>query len=300
MIRRFQAAFRWRWARLCLQAQPLRLWFGALRARWWRPVAAWLCRHGLNTVYWFLKPERDSWERRMGYRNLKAYYDMGCANHKALMAAGSPEERIGLYQKMYDDAFGFLEAHFGLQTFGLGFDERMLAEHIEVFRGREVLDYGCGFGQSTAYLSPHARRVVGLDASEVCIDLARKTYGHLANIEFIAHQRAGLPFADESLDAAYSNDLFEHLHPEDGLRHLQEIRRILRKGGQYLLWTPPAEQGPSDGTKWFFPTGCGFKPICGHLKEYTPDELAAVVREAGFTRIDYPRPGQRTLVLMTK
>lgn len=297
---RLNSAFQWRWIRFKVWAREAWKPVIAIRAGIWKWIAIRLCRAGFNGVYWYLKPTKDLWETQMGYQKLKQYYDMGCENHMALMAESSPERRMELYKKMYDEAFGFLEKHFGLQAFGLGYDEGMLAANISVFAGRDVLDYGCGFGQSTAYLSPHARRVIGLDASTVCIDLAKKAYGHLANVEFMVHQSSVLPLADESLDAVYSNDLFEHMHPDDGVRHLMEIHRILKKGGQYLLWTPAAEVGPSDGTKWFFPTGCGFKPICGHLKEYTGSELAAVVRQAGFSKIDYPRPNQRTLVLMTK
>lgn len=262
--------------------------------------AAILCRIGLNGLYWRLKKTKDSWETRMGYRLLRQYYDTGCKNHALIMGESDPRKRIALYKKMYDDAFGFIDKHFGIQAFGLGFDGRMVDENSGVFRGRIVLDYGCGFGQSTALIGKYAKKVIGLDASKVCIEAARKEYGTLANVEFVISSSVLLDIPDATMEAVYSNDLFEHLHPDDGVTHLREIYRILVKGGQYLLWTPPAEVGPSDGTKWFFPRGCGFKPICGHLKEYTGDELAALVRQVGFSKIEYPRPGQKTFLLMTK
>lgn len=49
-----------------------------------------------------------------------------------------------------------------------------------------ALDVGCGSGQSTAFLSPHFRRVVGTDISENQIREARGTLdrGRFPNVEF--------------------------------------------------------------------------------------------------------------------
>ena len=297
---KISAAVGWRWARLKTRLEPAARRTASIRHRVWTWIAVRMCKAGWNGLYWHLKPNKDTWELRMGYRRLKEYYDTGCLNHRALMSEPSAERRVGLYKKMYDDAFGYLEKHFGLETFGLGFDEKILAVNLDLFRGRDVLDYGCGFGQSTEYIGKVARRATGLDASSVCIEAARKNHAGMPNVDYVLHQSPDLPFADGSLDAVYSNDLFEHLHPDDGLRHLVEIRRVLRKGGQYLLYTPPAEVGPSDGTKWFFPTGCGFPPVCGHLKEYTGKELEEAARRAGYTRVDRPNPHLQTLVILTK
>lgn len=261
-------------------------------------IANLLCRLGFNGLYWHLKMGRDEWETKLGYRRLREYYDMGCKLHTKIMREQSMEKRVALYQEMYDWCFGFLERH-GL-TICLGFSPGFIEKKWDVFRGKDVLDYGCGYGQSTAYLAQHAKSVCGLDASSVCVEHARREYGTIANARFVVHSSPLLAFADASFDSVYSNDLLEHLHPDDALIHLKEIVRVLRPGGQYLLWTPPAEVGPSDGTKWFFPQRQGFKPICGHLKEYTGAELEAVARRAGFSTVETPQAGQDTLVLLTK
>ena len=45
-----------------------------------------------------------------------------------------------------------------------------------------------------------------------------------------------LPFADQSFDTVLSFDVFEHIPDSD--KHLREVRRVLKNGGQYLLQTP--------------------------------------------------------------
>lgn len=268
------------------------------RVRVRKQIAVLLCRLGFNGLYWHLKLTKDEWETKLGYRRLREYYEMGCTLHARILKEPSMEKRVDLYQEMYDWCFGFLNRH-GL-ALCLGFSPTFLERNLDVFQGKEVLDYGCGFGQSTAFLSRHAKTVCGLDASAVCIDQARREFGALTNVRFVRHSSPLLDLPSASFDAVYSNDVLEHLHPDDGLIHLREVNRILRPGGRYLLWTPPAEEGPSDGTKWFFPQGYGFKPICGHLKEYTREELVDVARRAGFAGVDRPQPAWATLMLLTK
>ncbi|MBN2353517.1 MAG: methyltransferase domain-containing protein [Spirochaetales bacterium] len=50
--------------------------------------------------------------------------------------------------------------------------------------------------------------------------------------------RHRLPFADRSFHWVYSEHLIEHLHLEEGIRWLTEIRRILETGGLVRLTTP--------------------------------------------------------------
>jgi SAM-dependent methyltransferase len=79
-------------------------------------------------------------------------------------------------------------------------------------------------------------------------------------------------------DAVLSNQLIEHLHPDDLLDHLRGAHTILVPGGRYLLRTPQVLRGPADVSRVF---GC--ESPCGlHLKEYTHRELVRLLRAAGF------------------
>ena len=90
----------------------------------------------------------------------------------------------------------------------------------------DVLDLGCGTGLLTAKLAEGGRRVFGLDSSPEMIARARTLYPDLF---FCVGNALALPFADESLDAVFSNAVF-HWIP-DHERLLLGIRRVLRLGG---------------------------------------------------------------------
>jgi SAM-dependent methyltransferase len=98
-----------------------------------------------------------------------------------------------------------------------------------------------------------------------------------------------------SYDALLSNQVLEHLHPDDVATHFAEAAALLRPGGRYVLATPHPLSGPADLSAVF---GLDH-PACFHLKEYYYGELVPVLHRAGFTRIravySTPRPLKRYL-----
>jgi SAM-dependent methyltransferase len=104
----------------------------------------------------------------------------------------------------------------------------------EVLRGARILDIGCGSGHIAEALAGLA----GPDGRVHAVDVRDQ---RLVEDGYEFHQVAGtaLPFADESLDLVLSNHVIEHVGGEpDQLRHLQEIRRVLRPGGRCYLAVP--------------------------------------------------------------
>ena len=87
--------------------------------------------------------------------------------------------------------------------------------------------------------------------------------------------------ANAPYDAVISDQLIEHLHPDDILLHLTECRKILKPGRTCAVRTPHAFTGPHDVSRIF-----GFSRTVGmHLHEYTNQELARLFRQAGFAKI---------------
>ncbi len=85
-------------------------------------------------------------------------------------------------------------------------------------------------------------------------------------------------------DAVISDQVVEHLHPDDLVDHLRGALAVLRPGGRYAFRTPHAFLGPADVSRVF-----DFdRPVGMHLREYTYGELAAALREAGFVRLAAP------------
>ena len=83
-------------------------------------------------------------------------------------------------------------------------------------------------------------------------------------------------------DAVVSDQVVEHLHPDDIGRHLRGASSILTSGGKYVVRTPNASTGPSDiGKLVGFP-----RPIGLHLKEYTFAELGGLAMRNGFSKVE--------------
>jgi trans-aconitate methyltransferase len=98
----------------------------------------------------------------------------------------------------------------------------------------QVLDYGCGTGDSTPLLAQRlsAASVTGVDLSEESIVLARRRHGG-TKAEF-STIRELTPAA--RFDVAYCNGVFHHIEPDDRPAALAYIRRSLACGGYFAFW----------------------------------------------------------------
>lgn len=104
----------------------------------------------------------------------------------------------------------------------------------EALRGRRILDVGCGSGHIAAALA----ELAGPEGAVFGVDLRDQRVVR-EGFEFRQVDGTTLPFEDESLDVVVSNHVIEHVGEEpDQLRHLQEIRRVLRPGGRCYLAVP--------------------------------------------------------------
>jgi SAM-dependent methyltransferase len=96
-------------------------------------------------------------------------------------------------------------------------------------RGRDILDIGCGIGQTL--VAPElagARSYHGVDVNAEAIEYGLERFPHLR----LQHAPAeSLPYADGSFDLVYSRVAIPYT---DIPRALAEARRVLRHGGQ--LW----------------------------------------------------------------
>lgn len=107
-------------------------------------------------------------------------------------------------------------------------------ELTNVLNGNQkMLEIGSGKGRLLKHL-----RDMGYDAQGTEIELeyigkAKQLYGNLP-ITFIDSDI--LPFEDNSFDVVMSFDVFEHISDTD--KHLNEVKRVLKKDGYYLLQTP--------------------------------------------------------------
>jgi ubiquinone/menaquinone biosynthesis C-methylase UbiE len=104
-----------------------------------------------------------------------------------------------------------------------------------VVKGKAVLDIASGSGYGTAILGEYAQSIVGVDVSKDAIDFAKKEYSG-KNITYKKSDGKTIPFADDTFDVIVSFETIEHL--EDYNFFMQEIKRVLKEDGLFILSTP--------------------------------------------------------------
>lgn len=101
----------------------------------------------------------------------------------------------------------------------------------------EILDYGCGVGDSirkVSYFNP--KKITGIDISEVSINKAKKKVLDLkSNVELSVDNCEKTKFQDNIFDIVYGTGILHHL---DIKICLEEVYRILKKGGKFLFIEP--------------------------------------------------------------
>lgn len=100
------------------------------------------------------------------------------------------------------------------------------------------------------------------------------------NFELILSDGCSVPVPENSIDVAYSNQLMEHLHPDDAFEQLEHLYKAIAPGGMYICNTPNRLSGPHDVSRNFDELATGF-----HLKEYTNRELATLFNQVGFAKV---------------
>jgi SAM-dependent methyltransferase len=147
-----------------------------------------------------------------------------------------------------------------------------------------VLDAGCGPGTELRQVARRIPRgeVVGIDLAAGMVEAAHRA-AHAAgldNVAFVQADVGALP-ADftESFDLVYS--CLAHHHYPDPPAATREIFRCVRPGGTYCVVDP----GPRWYTKLSAPLAKAADP--GWIGFRTPDEFAALFRDAGFARTEW-------------
>lgn len=99
---------------------------------------------------------------------------------------------------------------------------------------RRVLDAGCGQGYLSNLLNQRGADVVGVDASENLIALAKTRYPESESLHFTAHDlRKPLHFFNGSFDGVVANMVLMDFDPIEGA--VRELGRITKSGGFFIF-----------------------------------------------------------------
>lgn len=186
--------------------------------------------------------------------------------------------RAQLYHEVYDELFRRVPDHPQLALAADPAESTRRVGHKLALLDRFVSDettlveVGAGDCALTVAVAPLVRRVIAVDVSDALVDRAVLP----ANVEFVLSDGTDIPVDPECADVAYSNQLMEHLHPDDAVAQVASIAGALRSGGRYVCITPSRLSGPHDVSRGFDLVATGL-----HLHEYSLAELTGVFADAG-------------------
>ena len=196
---------------------------------------------------------------------------------------------------MFDRIAPVYDAMNRTMTAGLDRRWRGLTAAAVVRPGDRVLDACCGTGDLAVAAAHAGGRVTGLDFSEAMLERARRKAPAL---EWVRGDLLALPFADGSFDAATVG--FGVRNVESLETALGELRRVLREGGRLGILEITRPQGPLVlfYRFWFdgvipligklLPGGSAYTYLPASVRRFPgPEELAAVIRDAGFVDVRY-------------
>lgn len=110
---------------------------------------------------------------------------------------------------------------------------RHLASQHHDWRGKTVLDVGCGTGFFSQHLTLLGAKVIALDLSEQMLASARARCGE--SLSYIAADAESVPLADNSVDRVFSSLALQWCHNLSV--PLRELKRVTKPGGQVLFST---------------------------------------------------------------
>jgi len=102
------------------------------------------------------------------------------------------------------------------------------------YRGRSVLEVGCGAGVDLARFAKGGAQVTGVDLSSSAIDLARANFAQQGlEGRFDVADGERLPFANNSFDLVFAHGVVQYTANPQQL--VEECHRVLKPGGEAVF-----------------------------------------------------------------
>jgi 2-polyprenyl-3-methyl-5-hydroxy-6-metoxy-1,4-benzoquinol methylase len=188
------------------------------------------------------------------------------------------QDRKILYKRVYNDLFTtYPEVTHCLDA---SVAERLnwqlkLLKHL-YNKEKVFLEIGAGDCLLSKELAKHFKKIVAYEVA----DSIPFVEGIPENFELKIFNGFDMTEQASSYDIVYSNQVFEHLHPDDTIPLLRAYHKFLKENGTLVIVTPHKLTGPHDISRDFCENAEGF-----HLKEYTYKELRSLLKATGYKNI---------------
>ena len=198
------------------------------------------------------------------------------------LRSSAPEQRGALYLTVYEELFRRVPSHPILfRTVTPAQKQATIRWQMQFLRrflrpSHSFLEIGAGDCALALAVANMVAKVYAVDVSAKLTESITKP----KNFELRVSDGCSVDVPDNTVDVAYSNQLMEHLHPDDALRQVHEVYRALKPGGVYVCVTPNRLGGPYDISRNFDTVATGL-----HLKEYTVTDSSDLFRRVGFGRV---------------
>lgn len=188
-------------------------------------------------------------------------------------------ERSAIYLSMYDELFDKVPDHPRLNIRNNEeLSKRSTSNKLKLVNSllkdtTTFVEFAPGDCRFAICVAQRAKKIYGIDISE---QHHQEMFPH--NFELIIYD--GYTLAEvpaNSVDVVFSDQLVEHIHPEDVEHHFSMVKKMLNKNGVYVMRTPHKSSGPHDVSVYFSDVPLGF-----HLKEWNYSEIKALSQKVGF------------------
>ncbi len=237
-------------------------------------------------------PALSGFARNIGLseETLIASYELEDRFHDLILAEPSIEIRRRLNDEVYTKAFELYGVKFTINLDATSSPKDALVGLLkDELEGRAILDVGCGGGDFLLSCSRNLRyeRLHGIDvfAKDITVQDKKLRFQRGDVVRFSV---------DEPFDVAVTDNVYEHIAPQDVADHLASIFAALKPGGRVVILTPHRAFGPWDVTRIVDDSNCGWLPARGtHINESTYGELADKLTVAGFVNLCAVHPKAR-------
>ena len=164
------------------------------------------------------------------------------------------------------------------------YTQKLSVEQFSLAPESKVLDVGCGTGFAVVYLvaALGVAKGCGIDIAPAMIDKAGQGVPNQLNdrIEFRVASAEEIPYPDQSFDHVLCTNSFHH-YPNP-LKALDEMRRVLRPGGELVIFENAPDNSPYT---WAWDHYLRLRDK-GHVRYYRSEELGQLIERAGFDRVE--------------
>jgi SAM-dependent methyltransferase len=159
-------------------------------------------------------------------------------------------------------------------------DVDLRAWGVLVGRKGRVFEIGSGKGRLIEFLAERGNKCC---ATEITSERGERLTSPNLDIEW--HRTDGVNLSlfehEGSFDYVISDQVVEHLHPDDLQTHFENAYKILKEGGLYIARTPHRSAGPHDLSQVFGLSESVFM----HLHEFGYGDFQALMKAAGFSSL---------------